>query len=47
MGKIMASLARILAKLINKPGQPIIGVKVDPPPGWTDYCQRNPGDVQG
>lgn len=46
MGKIVASLARILAKMIGKSGQPIIGIKVDPPTGWADYCKRNPEDKQ-
>lgn len=46
MGKIMASLTRVLAKMINKPGQPIVGVKVDPPPGWDEYRKAHPNDPQ-
>lgn len=46
MGKIMASLARVLAKLIGKSGQPIIGLKVEAPPGWIEYSKSNKDDPQ-
>lgn len=39
-------LTLLLQGCATAPGpRVILGAPVDPPPGWIDYCQRNPSDV--